>query len=302
MPDAGWTRRDFLKYTGVVGGLALGGAGVLSACSRTPTGGAGGDPLEEARRTGTIQVGIAGEAPYGFTDASGKVTGEAPEVARAVFKSLGVNNVQASQVDFNQLIPALNASKFTVVAAGMFITPQRCKNAAFSTPDYIAPTAFLVPTGNPERVTRFEDVTAKHLNLAVLSGAVEKDYAKRLGVPDSQVQVFDSQNALLQAVTGKRVYCAALTNISLNDLVKKNPGAPIEVTKGFTPVIGGKPEIEAGAFVFRKADTKLREAFNAELRKLHDSGDWVRIAGPFGFTAENVPPRELTTEQLCGGG
>ncbi|MFB9565556.1 ectoine/hydroxyectoine ABC transporter substrate-binding protein EhuB [Saccharopolyspora hordei] len=293
MAGSGWTRREFLTGTGL---LVLGG-GVLG-CTRTGDGG-GGDPLEEARRSGTVQVGIAGEAPYGFTDETGRVTGEAPEVARAVFRRLGVGDVQATQVDFNQLIPALNAGKFSVVAAGMFITPERCKNAAFSIPDYVAPTAFLVPSGNPEGVATFEDVVRKNLAVAVLSGAVEKDYAQRSGVPESQLQVFDSQNALLQAVVNKRVYCAALTGISLHDLVQKNPGAPVEVTPSFTPVIDGKPEVQAGAFVFRTDDTGLREAFDTELKALHDSGEWVRIASPFGFTQENVPPPDVTTEALC---
>ncbi|MBB5155316.1 ectoine/hydroxyectoine ABC transporter substrate-binding protein EhuB [Saccharopolyspora phatthalungensis] len=301
MASRGWTRRDFLKGSGAAAGALVLGGGALAGCARTGGGGAGGDPLEAARSSGTIQAGIAGEAPYGFTDQSGKVTGEAPEVARAVFRNLGVSNLLASQVDFNQLIPALNAGKFSVVAAGMFITPERCKNAAFSIPDYIAATAFLVPSGNPEGVATFQDVAQKKLNLAVLSGAVEKDYALRLGVPASQVQVFDTQNALLRAVTDKRVYCAALTNISLNDLVKKSPGAQVEVTKGFTPVINGKPEVQAGAFVFRTPDTSLREAFNAELKKLHDSGEWLRITEPFGFTRDNLPPAGVTTEALCAG-
>lgn len=299
MADTGCSRRIFLKGSGyAAAGLLFGGS--LVGC--TSTGGGGGDPLESARQEGRGRVGIAGEAPYGFTDQAGRVTGEAPEVARAVFRKMGINDVEATQVDFNQLIPALNARRFDVVAAGMFITPQRCQNAAFSIPDYIAPTSFLVPRGNPEGVTRFEDVTRKNLRMAVLSGAVEKDYAARLGVPEGQVQTFDSQTALLQAVTDQRVYCAALTNISLNDLVQKNPGAPVEVTQGFTPVIDGKPEIQAGAFVFRREDDSLREEFNRALRELHDSGEWVRIVQPFGFTQENLPPADVTTEELCAAG
>ena len=37
-----------------------------------------------------------------------------------------------------------------------------------------------VPRGNPEGVTRFEDVTRKNLRMAVLSGAVEKDSSRRI--------------------------------------------------------------------------------------------------------------------------
>lgn len=221
-------------------------------------------------------------------------------MARVVFDALGVPDVRATQVDFNQLIPALNAGRFAAVAAGMFITPERCQNAAFSVPDYVAQTAFLVPSGNPEGVTSFETITQKQLGLAVLSGAVEKDYAQRLGVPDQQVQTFDTQNALLQAVTDQRVYCATLTDISLNDLVNKSPGAQVEVTEGFTPVLEGEPEVQAGGFVFRPADTALRDEFNRELTRLHDSGEWVRVAEPFGFTSDNVPPDNVTTESLCG--
>ncbi|MCA1673651.1 MAG: transporter substrate-binding domain-containing protein, partial [Actinobacteria bacterium] len=172
----------------------------------------------------------------------------------------------------------------------------------FSIPDYSAFTAFLVPSGNPQQIRRFEDVTAKGVGLAVLSGAVEQDSAAAAGVPAAQIQAFDSQNTMLQAVTDDRVYCAALTDISLKDLVKKNPAAGVEVTEGFNPVLNGQEQISAGGFVFRKEDNELREAFNAELRRIHDNGEWVRIAEPFGFTAANLPAEGVTTEKLCAAG
>ena len=99
--------------------------------------------------------------PPGFTDVGGTVTGEAPAVARVVLQAIGIGDVQAEQVDFGSLIPALNANRFDMVCAGMNITPQRCQQAAFSIPDYTALTAFLVPRGNPEGVTTFADIAAK---------------------------------------------------------------------------------------------------------------------------------------------
>jgi polar amino acid transport system substrate-binding protein len=207
--------------------------------------------------------------------------------------------VEAQQVDFGSLIPALNANRFDMVCAGMNITPQRCQQAAFSNPDYTALTAFLVPRGNPEQVTRFQDIAAKNLKLAVLGAAVEQGYAEAAGVPAGNISPFDDQNALLQAVTAGRVYAAALTDISLKWLAGKNPQAAVEVTPGFTPTQNGREVVSAGGFVFRQGDNDLREAFNTELQNLHAGGRWVQIATPFGFSEANLPPAGLTTQQLC---
>ncbi len=295
--SSSWARRDFLRRAGVAGLAVVAAPAALSACSTVST--APGGTLENARSAGTIKVGIANEAPYGFTDSSGKVSGESVEVARAVLKAMGINDIQATTVEFGSLIPALNAKQFDMVTAGMFINPSRCANAAFSDPDYTAPTAFLVPTGNPKGITTFDDVKSKGLRLAVLSGAVEQGYAQKSGVPDAQIQVVDTQNTLLQAVTAGRVDAGALTNISLNDVKSKNAGAAVEVTSGFFPTIDGKKTVSAGAFVFRKGEDALVAAFNAELKKLHDNGEWLRIAQPFGFSKDNVPGPDVTTQSLC---
>lgn len=42
--------------------------------------------------------------------------------------------------------------------------------------------------------------------------------------------------------------------------------------------------------MFRKGDDPLVEEFNAELDRLHDSGQWLDIVKPFGFTEDNLPP------------
>ncbi|PXY20954.1 ectoine/hydroxyectoine ABC transporter substrate-binding protein EhuB [Prauserella muralis] len=291
-----WTRRDFFRRSAAFGAVALGGPTLLSACQST---GDGGDALQQARDSGSIRIGIANEQPYGFADSSGNVTGEAPEVAKAVFKALGVNEVENQVVTFNQLIPALNARKYDMVTAGMFITPERCGQAAFSIPDYTALAALLVPRGNPQGVRNFEDLAAKNVQVAVLSGAVEKGYATAAGVDEGNIRTLDTQDSMLRSVADGRVYCAALTDISLKWLVKQNPNVPVEVTESFQPVENGQPVISAGGFVFRKDDDPLREAFNQELRRLHESGEWLRIVEPFGFGEANLPGPDVTTEKLC---
>ncbi|RDH75045.1 ectoine/hydroxyectoine ABC transporter substrate-binding protein EhuB [Mycolicibacterium moriokaense] len=294
---AKWTRRDFFRIGAAGGAVAVGGPALLAACSKVPDSGEGGT-LARIKDAGSIKVGIAGEVPYGFTE-NGEVTGEAPEVAKAVYKAMGVDKVESTQVEFGQLIPALNAGQYDMVAAGMAILPDRCKNAQFSTVDYVTPTALLVPKGNPQQVNNFDDIKAKNLPLAVLSGTVEEAVAQDLGIPADKIQPYDGQPEMLQALLDNRAYAGALTDISLRRMVADNPTAPLQVTDGFVPVVGGKKQIQAGGFVFRKGDDQLVEQFNTELDKLHQSGQWLTIVKPFGFTEDNLPPEDVTTAQLC---
>ncbi|MPZ82940.1 MAG: ectoine/hydroxyectoine ABC transporter substrate-binding protein EhuB [Actinophytocola sp.] len=280
--------------TGVV---ALGGPAVLAGCSEVPEAGAGGT-LQRVKDAGSIKVGIAGEVPYGYTEGD-KVTGEAPEVAKAVFKAIGIDNVEATQVEFGQLIQALNAGQYDMVAAGMAILPDRCENAQFSAVDYVTPTAFMVPKGNPKGINNFDDLKAKGETIAVLSGTVEQSVAEALGIPSDKIQPYDGQPELFQALKGGRAYCGALTDISLRRLLEDNSDAPFEVTEGFVPTIDGKEQIQAGGFVFRKGDDDLVDAFNTELTKLQESGEWLKIVEPFGFTADNEVPDDVKTEKLC---
>ncbi|MGV0742488.1 ectoine/hydroxyectoine ABC transporter substrate-binding protein EhuB [Mycolicibacterium sp. XJ870] len=292
-----WTRRDFLHAGAAAGAVALGAPALLAGCSKVPDAGEGGT-LQRIKDAGSIKIGIAGEVPYGYT-ADGRVTGEAPEVAKAVFKAMGINQVEATQVEFSQLIPALNASQYDMVAAGMAILPERCQNAQFSAVDYVTPTALLVPKGNPQQINNFDDVKAKGLALAVLSGTVEESVAHALGIPADKIQPYAGQPEMFQALLDQRAYCGALTDISLRRMVADNPTAPLEVTEGFVPVVDGQKQIQAGGFVFRNGDDELVEQFNTELKKLQDSGAWLDIVAPFGFTEDNLVPDDVTTEQLC---
>jgi len=204
-------------------------------------------------------------------------------------------------VDFDSLIPGLTAKRYDVVAAGMFVTPKRCAQASFSEPIYCAPNAFLVRQGNPENLSDFKSVAVAGAKLAVLGGAVEGTYARENGVKDSNViEVGSPRDGLLQVQQG-RVAALGLTTITLNNLLKKNPTGGVEVTKPFTPVVDGKEQLGCGAAVFRTDDNEMREAFNAELAKLKESGRLTEIINPFGFGPETLPAKDITTAKLCQG-
>jgi polar amino acid transport system substrate-binding protein len=296
--QAGLSRRGFLIRSSVVTGGLIAAPSLLSACSKADSG--SGSKLDALKSANKITVGIAGEQPYDFLD-HGKLTGEDPTVQKAIWNAIGIDNVESKQVAFEALIPGLNAGEFDVVAAGMFINPERCGQAQFSEPMYCAPNAFMVPTGNPDNITDFESVAAAGIKLGIFSGAVEGEYATKAGVSGGNlVTVPDLPTGVTQLEQG-RIQAIGLTSISLKWLLEQDPSIDAEVTEPFTPVVDGKEVLGCGAAVFRKEDTDLVEAFNAELKKLKDSGELTKLIEPFGFGAETLPPDDVTTESLCKG-
>jgi polar amino acid transport system substrate-binding protein len=295
--EAGFSRRGFLIRSSIATAGLVAGPTLLEACSKTDTG--SGNRLDALKSSGKITVGIAGEQPYAFQD-KGKLTGEDPTVQEAIWKAIGIDKVEAKQVSFDALIPGLNAHDFDVIAAGMFINPDRCKQAAFSEPMYCAPNAFMVPKGNPDHISDFESVAKAGIKLGVFSGAVEGDYAKSAGVASGKiVTVPDMSTGVTQLQQG-RIRAIGLTSITLNWALKQDPSINAEVTDPFTPVVNGKEQLGCGAAVFRKGDTDLVDAFNAELKKLKDSGKLADLIEPFGFEG-TTPPAGVTTASLCAG-
>jgi polar amino acid transport system substrate-binding protein len=290
------SRRGFLRQAA----LLTAALPVAAACSRTDTAQerSGGGALDRARSQGYIQIGFANEAPYGYTDTSGKLTGEAPELARVIFRELGVKEVRGVQLDFGGLIGGLQARRFDVIAAGMFITAERCAQVAFSDPEYVAKSAFMVPEDNPKGIRRFEDVARSGLRLGVLTGAVEGGYAEKLGVRKENIKTFADQPSAFEGLQAKRVDAVALTRISLADLMSKHEGSPFEITEPYVPVIGGKEQFGAGGFAFRKQDSDLLAAVNGKLAELKKDGRLLQIIKPFGFTEAELPG-DHTAAQLC---
>ncbi|MBT3151035.1 ectoine/hydroxyectoine ABC transporter substrate-binding protein EhuB [Streptomyces sp. CHD11] len=290
---AGPTRRSLLA-----GVAALGAVGAVG-CSRVAAGSdvEGGDLLERLRAQGVARLGIAGEIPFGYIDKDGDLTGEAPELAKVIFKRLGVDRVQPVPTEFGSLIPGLASQQFDIVAAGMYINPDRCEQVIFSDPDYQMLDAFIVRKGNPLGLNDYKDVVAKKAKFATGTGYAEIAYAVEAGYKESDILIVPDQVAGLNAVEAGRVDVFAGTALTVREVVKKS--GRTEATEAFQPIVDGEPHTDGGGFAFRPTETNLRDAFNVELHKLKKSGELLRILKPFGFTEDEMT--DLTAKELCGG-
>lgn len=258
-----------------------------------------GDALDRYREQGVV-MGVANERPYGYEE-GGEATGEAPELAKEVFSRLGIEDVDYVVTDFGALINGLNADRMDVIAAGMFITPERAEQVLFTDPDYCATTAFAVPEGNPNDLSDFESVTESGATLGVLAGAVEEGYAADSGVPDGQISVFQATADLFDALEAGRIDAVALTGITVREQVEDMDG--FEATAGFVPVIDGEEQLGCGAFAFREEDRELRDAFNDVINDMKENDEILPIIEEFGFTDEEVEAAKgVTVADLVGSG
>src|SRR5215475_5185033 len=278
------TRRSFIRL-------------VAAAASAAPLAGKAfaASTLERARKDGFIRVGFANEAPFGYATPDGKLTGEAPEVAKAVLAKIGIPQVDGVLTEFGSLIPGLKAGRFDIIAAGMFINPKRCKEIAFSEPSYGIGQAFLVPKGNPKGLNDYGSVAADGgIKLAVMSGAVEAGYAKDSGVKADQLVSLPDGPSMLAAVQASRADAATLTALSIQNLASKEKD--VEMTKPFGTV-AGKSVVGHGGFGFRKEDTDLLTEFNKQLKTFIESKEHLDLVTPLGFGKDYLPTK--TTEELC---
>lgn len=294
--------RRRLSRRGLLGGFAatsIGAAGLaLVGCGDDDDGG-GGSTLERAQDTGRIRIGFANEAPYGFADSGGNVTGEAPTVAKAVLEEMGITEIDAIVRPFGELIAGLEAGRYDIIAAGMFINPGRCENILFSDPDYCVPQAFLVEPGNPEGIMTFEDIAANpDITVAIPTGAVEETYLIDAGGSEDQILSVPAIQDAGDALAAGRAQAVAATSLAV-EAENERLGGDFEVTPGFEVTIDGEPASGCGGYGFRTDDEDLRNAFNDVLISMKENNEIRPLVEEFGFDDEVEAAKGRTADQLC---
>lgn len=246
--------------------------------------------MERIQRTGEIRIGYANEKPFAYSETDGSVTGESPEIIKAVMEQMGVKKVNAVLTEWGGLIPGLLAGRYDVIAAGMYVTPERAEQVLFTDPHYKLGDGLLVAKGNPKKLKAYEDfVRDKKAKLAVMAGTVQYRAARAAGVPESQILQVPNVIAQLQAVRTRRADAAAATLLTARELAAKG-GSGVEVIADFD---GGPASVGYGALAFRKSDEDLRDKLNAMLKEWIGTEAHLKTVAPFGFDEATLPDKTL---------
>lgn len=306
MSKNAFPRRSFILLTLAVAVATLGAcaappaAAPVSVATLAPTASLAKETtLERVKREGIIRAGFANENPFGYATPAGELTGEAIEIARAIFNRMGVAQMEGILGAFGTLIPALQANRIDVISAGMYVKAARCEVVEFSEPHYCSGQGLAVAKGNPYNLHSYEDIAANsNVKIGVVTGGFEENYVKAVGVRDSQIVIFPDHPSFIAGMQSGRIDAFTMAALSTQFLIDSADDSNIERATPFTdPIIDGKSVRGCGAAGFRKEDTELRDAYNVELAKMKESGELLQILKTFGFTEQELP--NVTTENLC---
>lgn len=248
--------------------------------------------MSRARQTGVIRVGYAVEAPYAFLSPEGEVTGEGPAIARVIAARLGIARIEWRLAEFGGLIDDLEDGRFEVIAAGMFITPERQQRVAFSRPTFQAGPGLLVRQGNPHGLRSYAELLRQRdLRIAVLMGSVEEAHLRRIGCPEERLlRVPDALSGRTAVRTGRADVLAlsapTLRWMTLHPVSRLTEMAALDAEPGG----GSAPPPALGGFVFRRKETALLRAWNDELARFLGTEEHRRIVAAFGFSPAELPP------------
>ena len=250
---------------------------LVAAC-----GASGGDQsLQQVKKAGKMVVGMNGSPPYAYFDPdTGDVKGFEVDVVRAVAKDLGIPEVEVKLLNWEALIPGLQAGRFDTIASGMWITDARLEQVNFSTPVSRFGSVIITKAGNPQNITKWEDLSGKRVGMdlgqgdydpATEIGAEVKTYTKQL--PEI---VADLQADRIDAI----VYDGLYTRIKMQE----NPDLVNSIE-----IVAETPQTMNSGHAFKKENQALYEAYNKSLQKLIDDGTVFEILQEYGLTEMNLP-------------
>lgn len=272
--------------------MAAGASALMAIVAAAPASADDGK-LEQLKEQGFARVAIANEPPFTAVAADGKVSGAAPDVAREIFKRLGVEDIVASISEYGAMIPGLQAGRHDVITAGLFMKPERCAAVAYSEPILCDAEAFALKKGNPLGLKSYKDIADNpDAKIGAPGGGTEEKLALEAGVPRDRVIVVPDGQSGLKMLQDGRIDVYSLPVLSINDLVSKANDPEIEVV---APVEGAPVYCDGAAF--KKGDEALRDAFDVELAKMKESGDFAKIIEPYGFSA--AAAMSTSREKLC---
>jgi ABC-type amino acid transport substrate-binding protein len=181
------TSRRTLRRRSALAGIGIVAAAVLAACSSSggspsgagSTGGSAGSPAAAAglMNPGTLTVGMNLQfKPEMYLD-NGKPAGYDVDLLNKLAASLRVK-LDIQNLDFNGLIPGLQAKKFDIVSVGLTPNPDREKVVDF-TRSYVPYASVLAVKASDNSPAQISTYNQSGVTITALQGSSDETLAQQ---------------------------------------------------------------------------------------------------------------------------
>jgi polar amino acid transport system substrate-binding protein len=241
-------------------------AGLLAMPAIRP---ARADAMADAKKRGTLIVGMeAAYVPYEFFK-DGKIIGYDPDIIDLVAPKLGVKP-QLVDTAWNGIIPALYAGKFDCIISAMTITKERAEKVLFSMP-YADASNVMFLRADDTRFKSGDDMSGKIVGVQLGSAAAgiiktHEAAMKAKGLPGyKEVKQYEHYPEAYQDLLNKRVDVVVNSKSTLLVVMRDAPGK--------FKIVPGVSDVTAYfGMAFRKEDGALRDFFNTQLAAMKTDG------------------------------
>lgn len=213
-------------------------------------------------------------APFEFQDETKKeYQGFDMDLIRAIGKEMGVK-VEISNINFDGLIPALEAGNIDVIISGMTINDTRKEKVLFSDPYYESGLTMVVSVGN-DTIKTFKDLEGK--KIAVRIGTTSASECRK--IKDAQVIELDTPYICFME----------LKDGNVDAVVNDRPVNDYFISQGFDGVKALPERLTAEDYgiAINKNNPELQKKVNAALKQLKDNGEYKKIFDKW-FAAQKV--------------
>lgn len=239
----------------------LSGCGSSNSDSNTPS----GDDASDAAAKTKLVVATSPDFPPFESLEGGEVVGIEVDILKKVAEKMGME-LDLQQMDFDSVIPGVQAGKFDVGMSGITVTDKRKENVDFSNVYFMAAQAIVVTADGG--ITGKADLEGK--KVSVQTGTTAEEYCMGNGY---EVLAFTANNDAAAALTAGKVDAWVVDN---------------EVALAMAPELGLTVLDEAMtsepyAFAFQKG-SELVAPFNEALDALLADGTVEQIFQQYGVT------------------
>ncbi len=212
-----------MKKTSIIKSLALLSMLTLAAC--------GGDDNKEQASGALLdkQLVIAHDTnfkPFEFRDENGDYVGFDIDLWKEIATRTGIEYT-FQPMDFNGIIPALQAGGVDAAVAGITITPERAEAVSFSNPYYTTGLMLAIRATDKDKYSALEDMEGKVLATKTATSSalyLANDFTKA-----ADVKLFPNTDSLLLELQAGGVDGVFFDEAIVNDFAKVSNNTVIVV-------------------------------------------------------------------------